>query len=48
MSKKKNEKFKERMHIRRLRQARAERVYRYGLVSVMLGIGIVCIGAIRL
>jgi hypothetical protein len=48
MSKKKNEKFKERMHSRRMRQARAERLYRFGMVSVMLGIGLACIGAIRL
>ena len=41
----KNEKFKERM---RERQARADRLYRFALVSVALGIGIVCFGALRM
>lgn len=43
--KKKNEKFKARM---RVQQARAERLYRFGLVSVALGIGLACLGAMRL
>lgn len=43
--KKKNEKFKERM---RVKQARAERLYRLGMMTVALGIGLACLGAIRM
>jgi len=41
----KKEKFKERM---RRRQARAERLYRFSLMSVALGIGLACFGAMRM
>ncbi|HZW20140.1 hypothetical protein [Noviherbaspirillum sp.] len=41
----KNEKFKERM---RRRQARAERLYRFALMSVALGVGLACLGAMRM
>jgi hypothetical protein len=44
----KNERFKERMRSVRVRQARAERLYRLGMVSVMLGIGLACLGVIKL
>ena len=32
----------------RLKQARAERLYRYALMSVALGIGLACLGAARM
>ena len=41
----KNQQFKERM---RMKQARAERLYRVALVSVAVGIGLVCFGAMRM
>ena len=41
----KNEKFKERMRVRR---ARADRLYRFGLVSVVLGTGLVWLGMLQL
>jgi hypothetical protein len=41
----KNEKFKARM---REKQARADRLYRLALMSVALGLGIVCFGASRM
>ena len=41
----KNEKFKQRM---RMRKERAERLYRFGLVSVALGIGLAWFGMVKL
>lgn len=44
MKKRKKEQFKERM---RVKQARATRLYRFSVAYVLLGLGLVFLGAIR-